>query len=41
VVRANPASASAADLAPDLDSAIASLLRQGGRPEAHRDQGAS
>jgi ribonuclease P protein component len=41
VVRANPAAATAATLAPDLDSAIASLVRPSGRSEAHRDQGAS
>jgi ribonuclease P protein component len=50
VVRANPAAARASSLGPDLDSALAALLRQDARPDgprqqdrrdARRDQGAS
>jgi ribonuclease P protein component len=41
VVRANPAAAVADSLATDLDSALATLLRQVGRQDSHRDQGAS
>ena len=41
VVRANPAAAGAKNLAADFDSALASLLRQDGTRETHRDQGAS
>ena len=41
VVRANPASAGATSLAPDLDSAIAGLLRPDGRQHPHRDPGVS
>jgi ribonuclease P protein component len=40
VVRANPAAAGSTDLAADYDSALASLLRQDGRP-TRQDQGAS
>ena len=41
VVRANPPAAVADNLAADLDSALASLLRQVGRQDSQRDQGAS
>jgi ribonuclease P protein component len=41
VVRANPAAAEAKSLAADFDSALASLLRQDGRRDTQRDQGAS
>jgi ribonuclease P protein component len=40
VVRANPAAAEATTLATDLDSALATLLRQTGRQDPRRDQGA-
>ena len=41
VVRANPAAAGATTLAADFDSALATLLRQDGRRDTQRDQGAS
>jgi ribonuclease P protein component len=41
VVRANPAAAGSTSLAVDFDSALASVLRQDGRRDVDRDQGAS
>jgi ribonuclease P protein component len=41
VVRANPAAATAKNLAADFDSALKNLLRQDARPDTHRDSGAS
>lgn len=41
VLRANPAAAGVKSLAPDLDSALAGVLRPEGRRDPHRDQGGS